>query len=291
MKKVLLAGGTGYLGAYILSELLSQGFDVRAIVRNESKIDPSLKDNPQLEIWKADLTHPHAIEYACKDIDVVISTVGITKRKDKLTYMEVDYQANINLLNEAKKRGVHKFIYISVLNGDKLKHIAICKAKEKFADALKHSGLQYCIIRPNGFFSDMTEFFKMANKGKVYLFGKGELKSNPIHGADLATVCVQQIQTNDTEIDVGGPEILTQTQIANIAFKTIKKTPKITYIPHWIRKLALPIGKVFMSKYTYGAFEFFMHVMAMDMVAPKYGKHTLKEHFEELNILHHKAFN
>ncbi len=283
MKKVLLAGSTGYLGAYILSELLRQGFDVRAIVRNENKIAPSLKDNPQLKIWKADLTHPHSIEYTCKGIDVVISTVGITKRKDKLTYMEVDYQANINLLNEAKKQGVQKFIYISVLNGDKLKHIAICKAKEKFAEALKHSGLQYCIIRPNGFFSDMTEFFKMASKGKVYLFGKGELKSNPIHGADLAAVCVQQIHANDTEIDVGGPEIFTQTQIANIAFKTIKKTPKIIYIPHWIRKLALPIGKVFMSKYTYGAFEFFMHVMAMDMVAPKYGKHTLKAHFESLS--------
>ncbi len=49
-----------------------------------------------------------------------------------------------------------------------------------------------------------------------------------------------------------------------------------------MRKLGLKIGKVLMSKYTYGAFEFFMHVMAIDMVAPKYGKHTLKEYFEEL---------
>ncbi len=222
-KKILLAGGTGYLGSYILSELLSRGFYTRAIVRDENKIDRLLKENQQLEILTAQITDPDSIKNSCKNIDVVISTVGITKRKDRLTYMEVDYQANLNLLNEAKKQGVQKFIYISVLKGDKLRNLAICDAKEKFSEELMHSGLDYCIIRPNGFFSDMTEFFKMANKGKIYLFGDGELKSNPIHGEDLAKICVNQINSNDTELNVGGPEILTQNQIAEIAFKNMSQ--------------------------------------------------------------------
>ena len=57
----------------------------------------------------------------CKNIDVVISTVGITRQKDGLTYMDVDFQSNVNLIDEAKKEGVKKFIYISVLNGEKLR--------------------------------------------------------------------------------------------------------------------------------------------------------------------------
>ncbi len=283
MEKILLAGGTGYLGGYILSELLDKGFDTKAIVRNENKINASLKKNKKIKILQAELTNPKSIEDSCKDVDVVISTVGRTKQKDGITYMDVDYQANLNLLNEAKRQGVKKFIYISVLNGEKLKNLAICYAKEKFAEELKKSGLEYCIIRPNGFFSDMAEFFKLAKKGRIYLFGDGKLKSNPIHGEDLAKECVNQIKSNVTELEIGGPEILTQNEVAEIAFKAINQMPKITYIPDWIRRLSLKVGKVFMSKYTYGSFEFFMNVMAIEMVAPKYGKHTLKEYFEELN--------
>lgn len=61
-----------------------------------------------------------------------------------------------------------------------------CEAKEKFTKELKNSGLEYCVIRPNGFFSDMTEFYTLAKNRRIYLSGNGKLKSNPIHGEDLA---------------------------------------------------------------------------------------------------------
>ena len=283
MKKIVLAGATGYLGSYILSELLKQGYQTTAIVRNENKIDASLKPNEKLEILKAEVTDPKSLEGSCANAQIVISTIGITKQKEGLTYHDVDYQANVNLLNEAKKQGVQKFIYISVLNGEKLKNLAICNAKEKFVSELKNSGLTYCIVRPNGFFSDMAEFFKMAKRGRIFLFGDGSIKSNPIHGADLAKECVRQIKETTPELKIGGPETLTQNEIAVTAFRTIKQEPKITHIPDGIRKLLLRMGKIFMSQYAYGPFEFFMTVMSMDMVAPEYGIHTLKEYFDELN--------
>jgi len=58
---------------------------------------------------------------------------------------------------------------------------------------LKTSGLDYCIIRLNGFFSDRADFLKMAKGGKVYLFGDGKLKLNPIHGQDFAKELVNAI--------------------------------------------------------------------------------------------------
>ena len=58
-----------------------------------------------------------------------------------------------------KNKGVKNFIYISVLNGGKLRHLKICEAKEKLGDYLNLSGINYCIIGPNGFFSDMKDFF------------------------------------------------------------------------------------------------------------------------------------
>ncbi len=105
------------------------------------------------EVLKDEVTVSESIKGCCEGIDVVISTVGITRqKKDGLTYMDVDYQGNMNLLNEAKRSGVKKFIYVSSLNGGKLKHLKICHAKEKFVEELKKSELDYSVIRPNGFF-------------------------------------------------------------------------------------------------------------------------------------------
>jgi uncharacterized protein YbjT (DUF2867 family) len=280
MKKALLAGATGYLGRYIAKALYERGFSTRAIARNT----PSLKDSNILfsEIIDAELTIPNTIEGCCNQIEVVISTVGITRQKDELTYMDVDYQANLNLLREAQKSGVHKFIYVSVLNGEKLRHLKLCDAKERFVEQLKGSGLDYCIIRPNGFFSDMTEFYNMAKKGRIYLFGNGELKTNPIHGEDLATVCVDAIENQKRVVQVGGPEILTQNEIAKTAFAVLKIDPKITHIPDWIRMAILKLTRTFTGSETYGSIEFFLTVMSIDMVAPQYGKHTLKEYFTNL---------
>lgn len=280
MNKVLLAGVTGYLGRYIAKELHARGFAVRAIARYAA---PIYVENISLEeLIQAELTQPATIKNCCCLIDAVISTVGITRQKDGLTYMDVDYQANLNLLREAQKCGVKKFIYISVLNGEKLRHLKICDAKERFVEELKASGLDYCIIRPNGFFSDMTDIYKMAQKGRVYLFGKGMLKANPIHGKDLATVCVDAINILDKEILVGGPETLTHQEIALAAFKSLEIEPKVTYVPEWLRTSILKLLRIFTGSKISGPIEFFMTVMAIDMVAPEYGKLTLKEYFSKL---------
>lgn len=283
MKKILLAGATGYLGNYIAQELVKRGINTRLIVRNPGKLPSNLTQNENIEIVEAEVTHPTSISDCCEGMDAVISTVGITRQKDGLRYMDVDYQANLNLLREAVKSGVKKFIYVSVLNGEKLTHIAICRAKERFVDALTKIGIDYCIVRPNGFFSDMSEFYDMARKGKIYLFGDGRFRTNPIHGEDLARACVDMLESDQKVLEIGGPETLTHNEIAQIAFEVAGNKPKISRMPDWIRKLTLSLAKTFWSKQKFGPMEFFMTVMAMDMVAPEYGEHTLREWFRELD--------
>lgn len=280
-KKILVAGGTGYLGRYVLNEFKSRGWFVRALARSPERLG-ELRGNID-EIIKGEITDPSSIEGICKEMDAVFSSVGITRQKDGLTYMDVDYLANLNLLREAQKCGVGKFIYVSVLNGEKMRHLKICNAKEMFVEQLKKSGLDYSIIRPNGFFSDMADFYKMARKGRVYLFGKGELEANPIHGGDLAAVCVASAEQPRQEINVGGPEILTQNEIAITAFNVLGLEPKITHIPDWIRAAILKFVRTFTGSKTYGPIEFFLTVMAMDMIAPHNGKHTLRDFFSDLS--------
>lgn len=275
-EKVLLAGATGYLGQFITQELIDRNFEPKIVVRNKERV--KLNDQ-NLKIIEAQVTKPDSLIDICKNIDIVISTVGITRQKDGLTYMDVDYQANANLIDEAKKSGVKKFIYISVLNGKKLRNLKICEAKEKLGDYLKYSGLDYCIMRPNGFFSDMADFLKMAKGGTVYLFGDGKLRLNPIHGKDLAKEVINAINQEKKEFNIGGPDWLSQNEIAELVLKAYRKKIKIVHLPDWIRKFALWCVWTFTSSKTYGSIEFFMTTMVMDMTAPLFGKEKLEDFF------------
>ncbi len=279
-QKILVVGATGYLGQYVVKALSEAGYWVRALSRSEQKIEAVRPFVDDLFIGEA--TDPDTLSGICDGVDIVFSSLGITRQKDGLTYMDVDYQANKNVLDEALAAGVSRFMYISALNADKLRHVKILEAKERFADELKAASIDHFIIRPNGFFSDMGSFLDMARNGRIYLFGDGENRANPIHGADLAQACVEYLNRPSGEYDIGGPELLTQNEIARQAFAAAGKPAKITHIPLWVKDTAVWLAKTFTSVKTYGPMEFFMTVLAMDMVAPTYGHHTLKAHFETI---------
>jgi uncharacterized protein YbjT (DUF2867 family) len=280
-QRVLVAGATGYLGKFVVKELRNQGYWVRALSRDSQKIAPVRQYADEVFIGEA--SQSDTIKGLCKDIDIVFSSLGITRQKDGLTYMDVDYRANRNVLDEALIDNVTKFMYISVLNANKLGHLDIVKAKERFVQELKEADIEHMVIRPNGFFSDMTEFLNMAQRGRVYLIGKGEFRANPIHGADLAEACVEWFDSNRGESDIGGPEILTHNQIAARAFEVLGKKPHVTHIPLMVGSLIIKLARIFLSVKTYGPLEFFMTVLAMDMVAPTYGERTLKEYFKNMS--------
>jgi uncharacterized protein YbjT (DUF2867 family) len=279
MKHVLVAGATGYLGSYIANELHTRGYVTTLVVRKKTKLQSDLVVNSR--VIEGDMRDENFYKNIMDDVDIVISTVGITRQRDSVTYMDVDYGINHFLLREALRAGIEKFIYISVLHGKKLKHLKICEAKERFVEELQSTPIESTVIRPSGFFSDMEEFLEMANHGRIYLFGDGQKRANPIDGADLAKVCVNAIELHKKELEVGGPEVMTHEEMARMAFKSLNTQVKITYLPWWLLSSIFTLLKLFSSEKIYGPLEFFLSVMGMDMVASKYGSKALLAHFKE----------
>ena len=224
MKKVLVAGATGYLGQFVVKALKAKGYWVRALGRSAAKLAPVEEYADELSI--GEVTDPESLNGLCDGVDIVFSSVGITRQKDGLTYNDVDYQANRNLLTIAEASAVSKFMYVHVLNAEKLRHVAMIQAKQAFIDELKRSRLDHVVICPTGFFSDMEEILSMAHSGRVYLFGDGSSRINPIHGADLAEVCATALGSGENQIEVGGPEVLTYREIAELAFDVLGKNSR-----------------------------------------------------------------
>ena len=287
MQRVLVAGATGYLGRFVVQEFSRRGYRVRALVRNPRKLEetgpflePAVMDQIN-EVFMGEVTRPETLLGLCDDIDIVFSSIGITRQKDKLTFRDVDYQGNRNILNIALAKSVKKFIYVSVFNAHMFEYLGIIKAHEDFVRDLQDSGLDYAVIRPTGYFSDMTEFLRMAKSGRVYLIGSGGNKLNPIHGADLAKVCVDAVNGREREIPVGGPLTYSLKETAELAFSTLGKKPKITRIPPWLAKLAVRVIRPF-NKQMSDLVEFFTAAGQSDGVAPTTGTHTLRSYYEEV---------
>lgn len=279
MKRVLVAGATGYLGGFVAREFKSQGYFVRALARSPQKLD-SLDPAPD-EVIRGEVTRPATLAHVCDGIDVVFSSVGITRQKDKLTFQDVDFQGNKNLLAEARRSGVEKFIYVSVLDGPNLMHLDIVKAHEDFVAVLKASGMNYAVVRPTGYFSDMSEFLKMAEKGRIYLIGSGTNRCNPIHGEDLAKICVGAVAGERQEIDAGGPQTMTYREIAELAFRTLGRKPRISSIPMLLMRPVVALTRIFSRKQG-ELLAFFTTMMTRDVVAPATGRHTLADYFQSL---------
>ena len=283
----MVAGATGYLGRFVVREFTKRGYWVRALSRNPVKLEqtgpylePAVLDQTN-EVFIGQATKPVSLHHLCDDIDIVFSSIGITVQKDKLTFRDIDYQGNKNILNIARAKSVRKFIYVSVFNAHTYEHLEIIKAHEDFVRELKESGLDYAVIRPTGFFKDMSEFLRMAKSGRVYLIGNGKNKINPIHGADLAKVCVDAVTGKEHEIPVGGPVIYSIKEIAELAFSILGKKPKITRIPPWLAKSAVIAIRPF-NKQMSDLAEFFIVASQSDGVAPATGSYTLDDYYQEL---------
>ncbi|EJL6396564.1 SDR family oxidoreductase [Vibrio navarrensis] len=286
--RILVAGSTGYLGSHIVKQLLEQQMDFKALARSRSKLQQLGVDDAQ--IVQAQVTDAQQLQGICDGVEVVISCLGITRQRDGLSYADVDYGANLNLLLEAERAGVKKFIYISAFNAAQFPKVRLLNAKERFARRLLSSTtVTPCVIRPNGFFSDLEEIYHMAKSGRAYLFGQGELKLNPIHGADLARFCLEAISRPEQELDVGGPDVLSAKQIAQLAFDALEREAKLTHLPDWMRRTSLVIAQHLPEKWA-GPFEFFLAAMGKDAIAPRYGCHHLKDHYRLLaKQTHHAA--
>lgn len=278
--KVLVAGATGYLGGYVTKEFKKRGYFVRVLVRKESQKE-MFKDIEVDEFFVGEVTDAESIKNATAGMQWVFSSIGITRQKDGMTYMDVDYRGNLNLLKDAEKNHVEWFQYVSVFGSELVPELKIIEAKEKFVTALKNSTINGSIIRPTGYFSDLKEVLEMAGNGRVYLFGSGDYKINPISGEDLAVVCVDSLQNNAKVVNVGGPKIYTQNQIAEIAFKVLNKRAKVTHIPLWIRDVTVFLLRTFTNSKFYGPLEFFMEAMTNDYATDCYGKDLLEDFYSQ----------
>jgi uncharacterized protein YbjT (DUF2867 family) len=230
-------------------------------------------------------TDDSTLEGVVEGVDAVISCLGNRTFKRRPSVWDVDRDANLNLVRRAEQAQVSRFVFVSVFRGEETRgRVPQIEAREQVVEALKRGTSPWTIIRPSGFFNDMIEFLNMAQKGRAWLIGKGESHFNPIHGADLAEFIVDRLEepaAASHEYPVGGPETMSQRELAELAFSVLGKEPRIRRTPGWLVPM---MAKVIMPfNVNKGSFLAMLGAMSgkADATAPATGVHRLRDFFQE----------
>jgi uncharacterized protein YbjT (DUF2867 family) len=278
-KTVLIAGASGLLGREVVKVCKQRGHRVIGLVRDAKKVSGCD------EVRVADALSPASLANCCEGVDVLFSCVGASVSlgfgKGWRSFSSVDTPANLNLLRVAKEAKVGRIVYVSFHGAREMIHLDYAIAHERVVDAIKESKIPYGIMRPVGFFSALGELQDLARKGFVPQIGSGELKTNPIHDADLAEACAEMIDENSpaSERSLGGPELLTRIEISELAFTGLGKPPRILRLPAWLMKMNGLLARPFHPRIS-NALAFFATVSVRESIAPSFGSRTLKAFYQ-----------
>src|SRR5690349_1074432 len=114
--KILVTGGTGVIGEGVIPELLKRNHAVRLLSRHA---DDDAKQWPGVEPFEGDVTDASSLNGAADGCDAIVHIAGIAfEDPPKLTFQAVNVDGTRNILGEAKRAGVKRFVYVSSLGAD-----------------------------------------------------------------------------------------------------------------------------------------------------------------------------
>ncbi|HZW07060.1 MAG TPA: NAD(P)H-binding protein [Phycisphaerales bacterium] len=279
--RIVVAGAGGVLGGLVVRELEERGHTVCAIVRRRPE------SSPARETVVVDGLKPGAWRGVCDGADAVFSSLGASVNPSPMvrggTYTKVDAPANLALLEEARRAGVRRYVYTSLIDADRSRSLDYAEGHERVVDGLKSSGMPATVLRPTGFFCAMTALVDMARKGAVPVFGDGSSRTNPICEHDLACAAADALADDAggvTELKLGGPDIFTRREIAELAFRSLGRRPRLIPFPVWLAHAGAAALHPFNARAAHFT-RFAAHVMTHDCLAPRTGVRRLDDRFRD----------
>jgi uncharacterized protein YbjT (DUF2867 family) len=282
-RTVLVAGATGVVGRGVARLLHEAGSRVKTLSRDPARARglAGIAD----EIATGDATLPASLRGMLDDVDAVASCLGAPPKlggSERRSFRAVDTVANLNLLEEARRADVRRFVYVAVHPQPGYDQTAYVRAHEEVVEGLRASGISHGVVRPTGLFPSFDPFLAMARRGIAWLPGDGRAITNPVHPLDVAEACLEALSLSDnTVFSVGGPDILTREEIVWLAFDAFGKRPRVFHIPAGTLLGIARAGRPFHRRFA-EIVEFAARVFTSECVAPRRGNRRLAEHFRQL---------
>jgi uncharacterized protein YbjT (DUF2867 family) len=243
---ILVAGGTGFIGSELCSELDSRGHDVTAL----SHTPKSGPDSVETAI--GDVTAYDSITPAFEGQDVVVNLVALSPlfkpKGGNGKHFDVHLGGTENIVRAAQEHDVEKIVQMSALGADPNGDTAYIKSKGQAEVVVSESGLDEVIIRPSIVFGDGGEFVSFTKKLTTPFVtglpgGGDQMRFQPIWVGDLAPMLADAIEDDvyNANYEIAGPEVHTLADVTKLIYKAKGQSVTIVPIPMQIVAIGLSV--------------------------------------------------
>lgn len=247
--KVVVAGGTGFLGRHIAKALIEASHEVTVLGRSPDKVS-SIPELRGANATKGDVTDPESLRGRLEGAEAVVQAVQFPNHpievpRKGLTYDRYDRQGMVNMLAEAQRSGVEKFVYLSGASADPTSEKTWYRAKGLAERALIASGIDYAIVRPSWAYGPedraLNRIAQIARLSPVLpQLGSSVQRIQPVYVGDVASA-VARVFARDAWNDiyeVGSREVMTMSEVGRTLLDVIGKKRPIVPVPSAILKVA-----------------------------------------------------
>jgi NADH dehydrogenase len=225
LKRVVLIGGSGFVGSAIANRLCEASVGVLIPTRRRSRAG-NLLLLPTVQVVEADVHDPATLARLFAGADAVVSLVGILHSRSGSPYGPDFARAHVELpkkiVTACRTAGVSRLVHISALGADTNGPSEYQRSKAAGEAAIRSTGadLAWTILRPSVIFgrgdSFLNLFAGLARTFPVLPLAGAGARFQPVHVEDVAEVvwrCLQEPGAAGQIFELAGPTVYTLRQL------------------------------------------------------------------------------
>ena len=249
--RVLVIGGTGFVGASLARELVDRGHDVTVLSRSPDDADA---DRPAgVRTVAGDVTDYESIESAFEGRDAVVNLVALSPlfepKGGKRMHERVHLGGTENVVRAAEAHGVSRLVQLSALGADPDGPTAYIRAKGRAEEVVRKSDLDWVVVRPSVVFGAGSEFLdftrKLTTPYVTGLPGGGKTRFQPLWVEDLTPMLADAVESDEhaeRTYELGGPDVLTLAAVARLAHRAEGRSLTVLPVPMALARVGLTLG-------------------------------------------------
>ena len=247
--RVLVTGGTGVIGEGLLPALLGAGHTVRLLSRGAE--EDAKRWPAEVEPFAADVTDVSSLRGAADECGAVVHVTGIVEESPpELTYERVNVQGTRNVLAEAARAGLSRFLFVSSLGADRGAS-DYHRSKFRAEELVRASSFDWLILRPGNVYGPGDEVISTLLKlvralPAVPVIDGGNQPFQPVWHEDLGRAILRALETPGLKretLELAGDEVTTTSDLVErlsaITGRTVARVP----VPSFLAALGVQLAE------------------------------------------------
>lgn len=245
--KIIMLGGTGFVGHHIAADLVELGHRITVLTRHRQRHRDVLVW-PTVSLKEGDVYDPDFLARQFRGMDVVINLVGILNERGRggKGFERAHVQLVDSISKAIQRTGVPRYLHMSALNAsaDAPSHYLRTKSEgEEIARQIP--GCHVTCFRPSVIFGEGDSFtnrFAGLLRSIPWMFplAKPEARFQPIHVDDVSQCFVRAIGQHsafDQRFNLGGPRVYTLQHIVEFINDVMGLDRRIIPLPDWMARI------------------------------------------------------